>query len=261
MGVLIAMGVGAALIVLLVLYCLTRRKSRAVKAKAPLEEWIEWTEANQNGRGAEYKGHRVIAEAGRLQQQQQQQQINVPHPTRLQLHMASISNNSSITHASYPHADRSIQMKQFPGLESSSATSLSTRDTITGMDMNDLYNRIRDDDRIKEDIEGGSEIGAGQTSHSHPRGIEGQDSIPAPRQPANNRKGSVFGFTNPFLTKSQAPTVGNLSPPFENFDGLDPASRTGPAGPARLNPILESAAHPHGLSLHTSVGRGFKNNK
>lgn len=191
-GVLIGVGVGTAILVLVILAMLNRMRNRNSSGgkRIAYEQWIDW-QGSVGGTKTLRSAHKAAQDAAMTARDQ-----HVAELTRAMM----------------------LQLEEGKGqgrLEPIVATSAAGRDTITGMDMNDVY--------------------SGAVVLREAEGDVHTDVIPAPR------KGSAFGFSNPFL--DQEVEKGGGLKVSDSGTGIVLAPVTGTVAVASAkNPLFDNAS-------------------
>ena len=278
-GMLVGSGVGAALFVLLLLYCASRFRrlggGRGGPGASPYERWID------------YGGGGAAQQQLQLQQQRQQYQQQQQHAGKL-AQRAQLAAQEAAMRARDAHtatlqqammaALAAAQSQQQPQQQQPGArldaggpqapadgpAAALRRETITGMNMNDVYSRIQTRDvaaaaaaaaattgevgvagAVESAAPAGGDAGTGTggsgPDRSRSRGGTA-DHIPAPR------KGSTFGFANPFFAAEADQSPRN---------SVDRSSSERAAGTGIALGAAAAAISPSGAAaLLSSVPRG-----
>lgn len=216
---------GAAFLVLLVMYCVYRRNRTEGKA-TDAEQWIEW---NDGPSGEESYRKSLRGAEGRLKSLR---------PWQLQ--MSSLDGNARLSlGAGYGADTLSPPPRPPPFAPTASAAApvpaVIERRTISGLDMNDLYYKMKQQEPVGSgEREARGARGADEEERGEPGpdddgdgdGIRRNDPIPAAPKA---KQGSVFGFFNPFMSRPSFNTP------------AAPASSPTATGATSRNPVLFNA--------------------
>ena len=262
-GVLVGAGIGAAFLVLCVMYCIYRRNKKEGKAD-PNQQWIEWNDGS-DGEDSYRRSLRGADE--RLKSQSL-------WPGQLQMSAFALGHNSASNRLSMqPESDSSwdlrggaigtraaqASMNATPAAAPSGPPVAIERRTISNLNMNDLYNKMmKDPEPVPEE---GQEPAAAPSSEGAPVGdkSEGDDAIPARSTTPASRKGSVFAFLNPFMSRSSVAKMQDPEQPAMGATSRNPilaGAGTNVAGPNLLSRTTRAISD-RSSGLDRSTGRGL----